>query len=160
MRPKKKKNFFFPLSFPNSVCQFCLEPRNLHCNKPLGRSVYNRAGHFETHRSSRTSSLVQRMSQKVILVACSVKTHLGPSKIASWHNIKLCQLRVLERHFRREKGFAFSIWGACRADSCSTCSLPQVGLLQGTVVLSGQLFPLAAPCGQFCHREPLVRHLL
>ena len=106
-----KYRFLSPFLHPNSVCQFHVESRNLHCNKPLGWFWCNRWGLFETtHGSSRASNFVHRVNFKIILFVCSVKTHLGPLNIVSWHNITLCQKRALERHCRRKRGL-FSGWG-------------------------------------------------
>ena len=103
-----KYRFLSPFPHPNSVCQFHLESRD-HPS-PLGGSGITDEGSLRLLTDLAQLAILFRVNCKVILFVCSVKTHLGPLNIVSWHHITLYRKRALERHCRWKRGF-ISGWG-------------------------------------------------
>lgn len=90
-------------------------------------------------------------------IACSVKMDVCPQNIhffASWHDIKLCQKRTLERHCRG-KNFA--------SGSSLLTRLQQTRLLQDPLLQQGWLFQQQAPAAHPAPQQEVAqrpdRHL-
>ena len=88
-------------------------------------------------------------------IACSMKMHLSPFFCALWHDVKLCQRKVLET--LQEEEFFFSVWFCCPGSTVHKASLVFSSYSTHWPAVPGILHLPQQPIKWSCSRVPPVR---